>query len=95
VVTVYHSNRPIGEINYGYVYIYEEGRYVTSFQGYDASGESDELKTAIACFEKTSEVLEKLGYVGTPIAIVSKFANYGYAILSDGEWPEGDDEDAE
>ncbi|MCC0566548.1 hypothetical protein [Brevibacillus borstelensis] len=89
MLTIYQSNRPVGGIPYGFVYIYDDGRYVTSFHGYDKSGESDEFDTALACFEEASEVLEKLGYKdGAPVSIVSKYAEYGYAIISDASWPD-------
>ncbi|EST55686.1 hypothetical protein T458_06930 [Brevibacillus panacihumi W25] len=90
MINVYHSNRPVGDLIYGYVYVYEDGRYVTSFNGYDRSGETDELETALACFEETGEVLGKLGYGETAITIVSKFSDYGYAILTGAPWPDGE-----
>jgi len=89
MVTIKHHNELIGGKIYGRVRIFEDGRSVTSFDGHDRTGESDEIDTAIACFEHASEVLEKLGFVGRPVTIESDFADYGYAILCGEEGVEG------
>ncbi|MGG3884097.1 hypothetical protein [Brevibacillus panacihumi] len=91
MLTVYQYNRLVGNVVYGYVHFYDDGKPLGGYHVCDKTGESDEKETAIEAFYQAHEPLKSLGYAGKSIKIVSDFSDYGYSILCGEPWPGGEE----
>ncbi|MCR8982910.1 hypothetical protein [Brevibacillus laterosporus] len=85
MLNIYYSSRVEDGVPKGYVSIWEDGIPLESFHTWDKTGEATEKETAIAAFEDAAKWLASSGYFGCPISIVSKYSEYGYAILTSSE----------